>query len=94
MELTFSDYELYQRRVSVAVRSFQQWNGVSGHELAKACNLAQGTFYAKVAQRRKWNLQDLIALANAGVRIPPFQNDTYRRAGIQTRPKANFEVLR
>ncbi len=94
MEFTLSDYELYQRRVSAAVRNFQERNRVSARDLAKTCNMVQGTLYAKLSRRRAWTLQDIITLAQIGVHIPPLPNAFPRRFGIVTRPQTAFWEVR
>lgn len=94
MNVNQSDYELYQRRVSVAVRSHIQWHGLTAENLAAQCSMSKSTLYAKLGESRNWTLQDLLLLSRAGVHIPPFTADAYRRQGIQTRPKNPVEVVR
>lgn len=68
IELT---YNLYQQRVTIAVKSHLQWHGKTAITLAEKAGIKPSNLYAKLCGLRHWSLRDLIALGECGVRIPP-----------------------
>lgn len=62
--------DYYRVLVSMAVKRHMRQFGVSADVMAAAIGVSTASFYAKLSRARKWQLDDVLALAQAGVSIP------------------------